>query len=254
MNAKGALIGNKLIIIFLMGMSIHYAHAQKWNIYVNTGYSQCTQAYNNIADINPWKKNIHNMFFGIKTYFSLSNKWKISLSAYMIEKGYKNEYTMIFDDIDSTNQLVRHIEIKDKIKYSLNYIEFPLTLHYSAQKWLIGGGLFFSYKLAFSRYLQMNHQSYQYQGTNNQYQIICSNSLELGSIRGKEGYPLNLLGTDFDIGFNIDLAYKITNRFFINFYYSYGYNNSFNYQNSFYTSLGHQTSFLLGISYKILEF
>ncbi|GAB4449843.1 MAG: hypothetical protein OHK0036_07420 [Bacteroidia bacterium] len=60
MNAKEVLHGNKVIYFLIIGIfaSIFelYCQDKKFEFNISSGYSQSTQSYDNIFDINPWKK------------------------------------------------------------------------------------------------------------------------------------------------------------------------------------------------------
>ncbi|GAB4449846.1 MAG: hypothetical protein OHK0036_07430 [Bacteroidia bacterium] len=188
----------------------------------------------------------------MRAYYKISKHLKLSLSALILEKGYKNEYTLVFDDIDSTNRLVQHIEINDKIKYSLSYIEFPLIFYYNVNRWSFGGGFYFSYKLAYTEYFMMHHQNISYSSLNNNYTINQSALLQLGSKRDDESYPLNLLHSNYDIGFNVEISYQLNKYFASYFYISRGVLEPFNYiQGNYDTGLAKQMIFVLGLNYKL---
>lgn len=255
MNAREILHGNKTTYFLIVSMFINiaelYCQDKKFEFNISSGYSQSTQSYKNIFDINPWRNNIHNVFFGIRVYYRMSSHFKLSLSALILEKGYKKEYTLVFDDIDSTNRLVQHVEINDRIKYSLSYIEFPLIFYYNVNRWSFGGGLYFSYKLAYSEYVMMHHQNISYSSLNN-YTLNQSSLLQLGSKRDDESYPLNLLNSNYDIGFNIEINYQLNKYFTSYLYISRGIREPFNYiQGNYDTGLAKQMIFVLGLNYKL---
>jgi len=254
MNAKVQFNGSRAKALLLFFFCANVLVAQKWELRINTGYSQASQSYDKFFYVNPWKKNIHNLYFGMDIRYKFNDHWQLSLSALLIEKGYKNAYTLIFDDIDSTNQLVRHIEVEHKFYYSLNYIDFPLKVDYALKKWKVGAGIYFSYAVAFTSYTYMRSSYYNYNSSVN-YQYTTTNLLRLGNSRGKPGDPFNLLGTSFDFGFSLSTSYAINKNFDLMFMLSRGLKDSFNYKEGTYSyGLGYNVVFLLGLNYKLLKF
>lgn len=257
MNAQVQWFGNKNFksILILVGIIFSIpvsSQEKKWDFNFNIGYSQATQSYDKFFQINPWKKNIHNLYVGLDVQYHLTPKWSILLSMLLIEHGYRNEYLLVFDDIDSTHQNIQHIKVHHKFYYSLNYLDIPILVEYKWKKAEFATGIYAGYTLGFTRYTYMHTEIYK--STGSLYSFNQSDLLYLGVSRGRPGEPFNLLGASYDFGVVLSIGYKITKDLSFKFTCLRGLKNSFNYKEGSYSyGLGYNVAFLFGLNYTLFK-
>src|SRR6267378_2792012 len=87
----------RLLIALLLVTDLQAFSQKKNEFYIQGGYSQASQSKSifNLFQTSFWRQNIHNGYFSTEYYRNIKEKYSIGINAQLVEKGFKNSYTII---------------------------------------------------------------------------------------------------------------------------------------------------------------
>lgn len=224
-----------IAFIFLFNSTICFAQ-NKNEFNVQLGYSQACQV-GGTYPISNWKQNIHNGFVNLEYYRNINNKSAIGIGVQMVEKGFRNAYTL---PEPTYNYNVAYF-------FKMDYVEFPLMyrhtfkIHDVSRHFIMTGYRKFYFTTgAITSYLVKSGQ-----GTH------ISNDYGNGKIQqniGSSYTPLNY--NKIDVGVMLRIGCEIRKNIILNFSYTQGLIKPYVYPSG---ELNYNGVFLVGLSYNFCK-
>lgn len=211
----------KITIAVLLTFSLHNFSQNKNEFYIQLGYSQASQSPTtfNLFQTSFWNQNIHNAFASVEYYRNVGKLSFIGTGIQLVEKGFKNSYSINFPSYFSLKYFFR-----------LDYLEIPIMYRQKFKNILkhfsVSAGILNSYLIKSA------------QGSN----TIFNNNEHKGTSYNPDVF------NKYDVGFMLRLTWEINPNILFNFSFTRGFIRPYIYNSG---ELNYNEVFLIGLSYKI---
>lgn len=212
-----------ILLTFFINAQLMMCGQKKNEFLFQTGYSQASQSLNRLHmfQTSYWYQNMHNAFGNIEYYRNFNNKSALGLGIQIVEKGFKNDYTLQLSGF----------KLRQRYFFKFNYLEIPIMYRFTYNRFYFNIGLIGSYLIKSA------------QGSS------AEKTYSNGRVQYSAGTSYNpKVFKKFDIGIIARLGMKINNKLSFNFSFTRGFLRPYIYNSG---ELNYNEVFLVGLSYNI---